>query len=166
MNFQTIRFAENNDTALVMILPSYTATAWYHKRLAPELQEKPLRDVLRESENWVTGEYLTALIRGDRLSPSERQSVIDKYSYYTGLSKTYIDQNNYRIELDKFNKELLRDQRRTTGRLDSRFTGIDKDAGGDNPDNDPSMSAIRPPYTSAFNDYVRRDLKFNSELEY
>src|SRR5207237_1284983 len=96
MNFQTIRFAENNDTALVMILPSYTATAWYHKRLSPELQSKPLRDVLREAENWVTNDYSTALLKADRLSQTERQNVIDKYSYYTGLSKTYIDQNNFR----------------------------------------------------------------------
>ena len=166
MNFQTIRFAEGNDTSLVFILPSYTATAWYHKRLSPQLQARPLRDVLREAENWVTGEYLPALVKSDRLSAAERQSVIDKYSYYTGLSKAFIEQYDFRIELDKFNKELLRDQRRTTGRLDSRFTGIDRTAGGVSPDFDPSMSAIRPPYTAAFNDYVRRELGFKSELEY
>lgn len=166
MNFQTIRFADGNDTALAMIVPSYTATAWYHKRLAPALQNKPLRDVLREAENWVLSEYSSALVKSDRLTAAERQAVIDKYSYYTGLNKTYVDQNDFRIELDQFNKELLRDQRRSTGRLDSRFTGIDKNAGGDSPDMDPSMSAIRPPYTATFNDYVRRELGFKSDLEY
>ena len=70
------------------------------------------------------------------------------------------------MELDEFNKELLRTDRRTTGRLDSRFKGIDRDAGGDNPDMDPSMSAIRTPYTAAFNTYVRKDLNFKSDTEY
>jgi carboxypeptidase C (cathepsin A) len=166
LNFQTIRFAENNDLPLVLILPSYAATAWYHKRLAPELQNKPLRQVLQEAENFAANEYMPALLKIDRISPSEKQNLLDKFSLYTGLSKTFIEQNNFRVELGEFNKELLRNQRRTTGRLDSRFTGIDKDAAGDNPEFDPSMTAIRPPYTAAFNDYVRRDLSFKSDLEY
>jgi len=82
------------------------------------------------------------------------------------LSKDYIERNNFRIELGKFNKELLRSERRTTGRLDSRFKGIDRDAGGENPDSDPSINAIRPPYTAAFNDYVRRDLGYKTDSEY
>jgi carboxypeptidase C (cathepsin A) len=166
MNFQTIRFADNNDMPLVLILPSYTATAWYHKRLAPELQAKPLRDVLREAENFAANEYLPALLRIDKLTAQEKQSLLDKFSLYTGLSKTFIEQNNFRVDLGEFNKELLRSQRRTTGRLDSRFTGIDRDASGSDPDGDPSMSAIRPPYTSTFNDYVRRDLGYKSDTEY
>ncbi|MBO0222777.1 hypothetical protein J0689_26210, partial [Vibrio parahaemolyticus] len=84
----------------------------------------------------------------------------------TGLSKEFVEQNNFRIELGEFNKELLRKQRLTTGRVDSRFTGFDKDAGGDNPDFDPSMTAIRPPYTAVFNSYIRSDLNFKSDLEY
>ncbi|HSU26513.1 MAG TPA: hypothetical protein VLI65_11060, partial [Pyrinomonadaceae bacterium] len=71
-----------------------------------------------------------------------------------------------RIELSKFMKELLRDRRRSIGRLDSRFLGIDRNASGDEPDDDPSMNAIRPPYTAAFNDYVRRDLGYKSDVEY
>jgi carboxypeptidase C (cathepsin A) len=166
LNFQTIRFADNNDMPLALILPSYAATAWYHKRLAPELQNKPLRDVLREAESFAANEYMPALLRIDRLSPAERASLLDKFSRYTGLDKNFIEQNNFRVDLGEFNKELLRNQRRTTGRLDSRFTGIDRDSAGTNPDFDPSMTAIRPPYTATFNDYVRRDLKFNSDLEY
>jgi carboxypeptidase C (cathepsin A) len=166
LNFQTIRFAENNDMPLALILPSYAATAWYHKRLAPELQNKPLRDVLREAESFAANEYMPALLRIDRLSTSERATLLDKFSRYTGLDKNFIEQNNFRIDLGEFNKELLRNQRRTTGRLDSRFTGIDRDSAGTNPDFDPSMTAIRPPYTATFNDYVRRDLKFQSDLEY
>ena len=61
---------------------------------------------------------------------------------------------------------MLRDQKRTTGRLDSRFTGIDSSAAGDGPEFDPSMAAIRPPYTAAFNDYVRRELDFKNDSGY
>jgi carboxypeptidase C (cathepsin A) len=166
MNFQTLRFADNNDLPLVLILPSYATTAWYHKRLPPDLQAKSVADVAREARQFAANEFMPALMRIDSLSPQERAALSDKFSRYTGLSKEYIERNNFRIELGKFNKELLRDQRRTTGRLDSRFLGIDRSASGDDPDNDPSMSAIRPPYTAAFNDYVRRELGYKSDTEY
>lgn len=166
LNFQSIRFADSNDLPLSLIFPSYTATAWYHKRLPADLQSKPLEQVLRESENFVMNEYTPSLLKIDRLSASEKQNLLDKFSRYSGLSKNFIDQNDFRIELSEFMKELLRDQRKVTGRLDSRFTGINKDAAGDNPEFDPSMSAIRSPYTATFNDYVRRELNFKTDLEY
>jgi carboxypeptidase C (cathepsin A) len=109
---------------------------------------------------------MPALMRIDRLSTQEKQNLLEKFSRLTGLNKDFIERNNFRVELGEFNKELLRDRRRTTGRLDSRFLGIDRDAAGNNPDDDPSMSAIRPPYTATFNDYVRRELNFKSDLEY
>lgn len=166
LNFGSIRFADNNDLPLVLILPSYTSTAWYHKRLSPQLQAKPLSDVLREAENFASNEYMPALLRIDKLSATEKSSLSEKFSRYTGLSAKFVEQNNFRIDLGEFLKELLRDQRRSVGRLDSRFTGIDRDAAGNNSDGDPSMNAIRPPYTSVFNDYIRKDLNFKSDLEY
>jgi carboxypeptidase C (cathepsin A) len=166
MNFQTIRFADNNDLPLVLIFPSYTATAWYHKQLSPDLQRKSLAEVLRESENFAANEYAPALLRIDKLSASEKQSLLEKFSNYSGLSREFIEQNNFRVELGEFMKELLRKQRRTTGRLDSRFLGIDRDSGGADAETDPSMNAIRPPYTAVFNDYVRKDLGYKSDVEY
>lgn len=166
LNFQSIRFADNNDLPLVLIFPSYTATAWYHKQLPDDLQSKPLLDVLRESENFATNEYAPAMLKIDRLSAAEKSSLLDKFSRYSGLSRDFVDENNFRVDLGEFNKELLRKQRRTTGRLDSRFLGYDKDSAGDGTDFDPSMTAIRTPYTAVFNDYVRRDLNFKSDLEY
>jgi carboxypeptidase C (cathepsin A) len=166
MNFQTISFADNNDMPLVFIFPSYATTAWYHKRLSQAMQSKPVAQIAQEARSFAANEYMPAMMRIDTLSNADRDALADKYSSFTGLSRQYIENNNFRIELDKFMKELMRDQRRTVGRLDSRFTGIDRDAGGDSAGGDPSMNAIRPPYTSAFNDYVRRDLGFNSDLEY
>lgn len=165
-NFQTIRFAENNDTPLVLILPSYTAAAWYHNKLAPELQAKPLTDVLKEAENFAANEYAPAMLRIDRLTTQEKQRLAARFSSLTGLERRFVEDHNFRVDLGEFNKELLRDRRVTTGRLDSRFTGFDRDSGGDSPDFDPSMTAIRPPYTAAFNDYIRRELKYSSDLEY
>ena len=83
-----------------------------------------------------------------------------------GLSPEYITRSNLRIEIQRFDKELLRDQRRTVGRLDGRFTGIDEDAVGARPEYDPSLAAIVGPFTATFNDYVRGDLKFESDLFY
>lgn len=165
-NFQSIRFAQNNDMPLILILPSYTATAWYHKRLSPELQGQGLQSVLRQAEKFTVEEYAPAMLRLETLSPQQRSDLIAKFSSLTGLSREFVDQNNLRIDLGEFNKELLRDRRMTTGRLDSRFIGFDRDASGNSPEFDPSMTAIRTPYTATFNDYVRRELGYRSDVEY
>ena len=166
MNFQTLRFADNNDLPLVLILPSYATTAWYHRRLSAPMQAKSISQVAKEAEDFAMNDYMPAMMRIDHLTAAERASLLDKFSMFTGLSKDFIERNNFRVDLGEFNKELLRDQRRTTGRLDSRFLGIDRDAASDNPDGDPSINAIRPPYTAAFNSYVRGELGYKSDLEY
>ena len=166
MNFQTLLFAQGNDLPYILILPSYAATAWYHKRLPADLQQQDLRKVLSEVEAWAAGDYTTALGKGDRLTAAERQAVIERLSRYTGLNKSFIDNANLRVDLPHFDKELLRDQRRSVGRLDSRFKGVDASGVSERPDSDPSNNAIRPPYTAAFNGYVRTELGFKSDLEY
>jgi carboxypeptidase C (cathepsin A) len=165
MNFQTARFARGNDLPYVLFLPSYTAIAWYHKRLAPDMQSD-LRKTLDEVERWAATDYTVALAKGDRLTQPERQEVIDRLNRYTGLDKRFIDNSDLRIEIQRFDKELLRDQKRTVGRLDGRFKGLDALAVSETPDFDPSLAAIRPPYTATFNNYVRSELGFKSDLEY
>jgi carboxypeptidase C (cathepsin A) len=166
LNFQTARFTKGNDLPYVLFLPTYTATAWHHKRLPADLQALPLARVLEEVERWSLGEYATALARGDRLSAAERDTIAQALSRFTGLSRAYVEQHDLRIEIQGFCKELLRDQRRTVGRLDSRFQGIDETGAGERPDFDPSMAAIRPPYTAMLNDYVRRELGYKSDVTY
>src|ERR671933_1663325 len=165
MNFQTSRFARGNDLPYMLFLPTYTAIAWYHKKLPADLQTD-LRRTLDEVERWAAGEYTVALAKGDRLTPAERQEVIDRLNRYTGLGKTFLDNSDLRIEIQRFDRELLRDQRRTVGRLDGRFKGLDASNASETPDFDPSLAAIRPPYTAAFNQYVRSELGFRSDLEY
>jgi carboxypeptidase C (cathepsin A) len=166
LNFQTARFTKGNDTPYPLFLPTYTATAWYHRRLPEDLQAKPLSAVLEEVEAYAGGEYGAVLERGDRLPPAERQAAIARLARYTGLRPEFVDDNDLRVPIQRFTKELLRDRKRTVGRLDSRFQGIDVSAASERPDFDPSMAAIRPPYTATFNDYVRRALGYKSDLHY
>src|SRR5947207_13180690 len=101
---------------------------------------------------------------GDALPAPRRSEITQKLARLTGLSPDYIDRTNLRIEIQRFTKELLRSERRTIGRIDARFTGIDRDAAGEHPEFDPSIAAIIGPYSGMFNDYVRTDRNFDSDL--
>lgn len=166
MNFETTSFAQGNDIAYVLFLPSYAATAWYHKKLPPDLQSKPVAEVAAEAEQWASNEYTLALEKGDKLTGAERQDAVAKMARLTGLSPQFVDNANLRVSLNLFRKELLRSERRSIGRLDARFKGYDTNNASDSPDYDPSESAIRPPYTSTFNNYVRQELNYKNDLEY
>ncbi|HET9316014.1 MAG TPA: peptidase S10, partial [Vicinamibacteria bacterium] len=166
LNFQTARFVQGNDLPFVLFLPTYAATAWYHKQLPADLQGMPLKEFLTEVEQWARTDYQEKLAQGDALKAADRKAVVDRLARYTGLDPQYLDNTDLRIEIQRFCKELLRDEKRTVGRLDSRFKGMDLLAASERPDFDPSMAAIRPPYTAMFNDYVRRELGFKSDLTY
>jgi carboxypeptidase C (cathepsin A) len=166
LNFQTARFVVGNDLPYILFLPTYTATAWYHGRLDEDLQTQGLRATLDEMEAFALGEYTLALMKGDRLPEEEKATIRRKLARYTGLTESYVERANLRIEIFRFTKELLRERRRTVGRLDSRFVGIDRDAAGESFEYDPSYSVIQGLYTSTLNDYVRRDLRFESDLPY
>jgi len=165
-NMQTARFAPGNDLPYGLFLPTYAATAWHHGKLAGDLQSRDIRSFLDEVEQWVESTYVPALSLGDRLPEERRTLVLDGLEKYTGLSRSYLDLANLRIHIQGFCKELLRDRRITVGRLDSRFTGTDRSGVSEYPDFDPSMAAIRPPFTTVINDYIRRELGYESDVEY
>jgi carboxypeptidase C (cathepsin A) len=166
MNFETTDFASGNDLPYVMFLPSYAATAWYHKKLPGDLLSKSVQQVVSEVEQWAANDYTLALEKGDRLTSPERQDTIAKLARYTGLSSQFIDNANLRVSLNFFRKELLRDEKRSIGRLDARFKGYDSSFVTAGPDFDASEAAIRPPYTSTFNNYVRSELGYKTDVEY
>jgi len=166
LNFATLEFDQGNDLPYILFLPTYTATAWYHHRLPEDLQSKDLSAVLDEVEAFALGDYALGLMRGASLPSEARALLVEKLARYTGLSKEYIRRTNLRIEIFRFVKELLRDERMTVGRLDSRFLGRDRDAAGERFEFDPSMNNITGPYTAMFNHYVRTELKFESDLPY
>ena len=165
LNFQTARFDRGNDLPYILFLPTYTATAWYHRRLAPELQAD-LGRTLAEVEEFALGEYALALHRGDALPPDEAERIAAKVARYTGLAPDYVDRTNLRVEIQRFCKELRRDEARTVGRLDSRFTGTDFDSAGEENEFDPSYAAIQGPFTAMQNHYLRSELGFESDLPY
>jgi carboxypeptidase C (cathepsin A) len=165
LNFQGLQWTKGNDLPAIVYLPTYTAAAWYHKKLPPDLQ-KSLKGALAEAEEYAVHGYAQALAKGDTLSAAERQAVIAKLARLTGLDRRFIDQNDLRIENNRFCKELLRDEKRTIGRLDGRFKGWDAPGAGERPEFDPSMAAIRPPYTATFADYVRRELGYKTDATY
>ena len=166
LNFQTLEFEPGNDVPYPLFLPTYAATAWYHKRLPPDLQQLPLRDVLSQTEAFASAEYILALARGDTASQSDTERVANQLSRFTGLDAGYIQQENLREPIERFANDLLKDQNRSVGRYDSRFTGIRLHPGTDAEDFDPSDEAVNGPFTAAFNDYVRRELKFETDLPY
>jgi carboxypeptidase C (cathepsin A) len=166
LDFQALRFDHANDVPPVIFLPTYAATAWYHKRLPSDLQKKPLRKLLDEVEAFASTEYAAALFQGAKLPPKDRKAIVAKLARYTGLSADYIERTDLRIEIFRFCKELLRDEGRTVGRLDSRFTGRDRDSAGEHFEFDPAMVEIYGAYAAAMNDYVRTDLRFEADLPY
>jgi carboxypeptidase C (cathepsin A) len=166
LNFETAEFNPGNDLPCILYLPTYTAIAWYHKKLSPDLQSQDVAQVIDESRKFAAGEYADALMQGDALPAAKRTEIAQKVARLTGLSPEYVDRTDLRVEIQRFTKELLRSERRTVGRIDGRFTGIDHDAAGEEPEYDPSISAIMGPYAGMLNDYVRNDLKFDSDLPY
>ncbi len=166
LSYQTVSFAPSNDIGYALHLPTYTATAWYHKKLPADLQ-KDLKKALKESEDYALNGYLPALAKGDRLTAVERRAAVDKLARLTGLDPKVIDENELRVTLGRYQSELLRDKKMIAGRLDGRLTGAAQMASPAGfAEYDPSNSAIRPPYTSAFGNYVHSELGFKTDSMY
>lgn len=165
LNFGTNDYYVGNDLPRALYLPSYTAAAWYHKKLAPALQAD-FKKAIEESKTFALGDYATGLLKGGWLSDAEKEKLAEKMSYYTGLSKAYCLQANLRVEENRFYKELRRTDGLTIGRLDARFTGRDLDDAGEFVSFDPSFTNIDGPFTSAINDYFEQELNFKEEKAY
>ncbi|MBK8619790.1 MAG: peptidase S10 [Anaerolineales bacterium] len=163
LDFTTIDFNLNNDLPYILFLPAYAATAWYHGKLN---FKAPLQTVLKEAEEFAKGEYAIALLKGASLAPEDRASVVEKLSRYTGISQEFIQRSDLRILDQHYFKELLRERGKTVGRLDSRYTGIDRLGVTATPEYDPLFAQVSGPYTAAFNDYIRTELKFEVDTPY
>lgn len=163
LNFQTFSFGPGNDLPFIMFIPTFAATASYHKKLPPH-SEGDLQMFLKEVERWALNEYIVALARGDTLPDSETNKIVDKLSRYTGLPHNYIKNKRFRVTRSDFRSELLRAENRTVGILDSRFTILapsDKDFF-----DDPDIVATIGPYVAALTHYLRNDLKYENDLPY
>jgi carboxypeptidase C (cathepsin A) len=162
LDFQSIEFSGGNDEPYLAYLPTYAAIAHYHGKLG----DAALRDVLADAQGYAADEYRRVLAAGSRLSPAERSAAVARVAALTGLSEDYVDRVNLRPEHVRFLTELMRDQRRTVGRIDGRFLGWDTDYGRETWSTDPSIDAITGPYTAALNHYVRSELGYENDLPY
>lgn len=163
LNFQTLEFRKGNDLAYPLFLPTYTATAHYHGMV------KGRKDVLlKQVRDFALGDYWLALAQGSNLKPKKRAEIRRKLSALTGLSESWLDGCDLRINIHDFCKELLRSKQEVVGRLDSRIKGLEDTQRNSEQrgETDPSMDILMPPYVSLFLDYVRRDLKWETDLEY
>lgn len=168
LDFQTLmmgRGESSNDTPYPLYLPTYTAAAWYHKKLAPKLQEN-LFQALKDAEAFALNEYVAALFKGDLLKPEEKKRVVEKVAYFTGLSPEFVDNFNCRVDLFHFSKELLRTEGKILGRFDARFLGMSRDKNSEYAEYDPSFNGILGDFTATFNAYVRRELKWEKDEHY
>jgi Carboxypeptidase C (cathepsin A) len=152
------------DQGYVLALPTYAATAWYHKKL--ENPPADLPGLLSRVEGFAQGEYAQALAEGSLLSPDREKAVAEKLHRYTGLPTAYWIKADLRVDGGQFEHELLNKNDQTTGRLDTRFAGPSMDPLGESSEYDPQAAAIASAYVSSFNDYVRRTLHFGEHRHY
>ena len=164
LDLSTISFNPGDDRPYVFYLPSYAATAWFHKLLKDRPDD--LDKFLAEARVFAEGEYSTALMKGSRLSASERADIAKKMARYTGLSEDYLTKADLRVNLPQFMAELQRSRGLTTGRLDSRFVGQTYDLLTEEAEYDPQSALVSSAFASVFNAYVRGDLNFSQERQY
>ena len=166
LNFQTLDFSAGNDLAYILYLPSYTATAWFHKKLPADLQRGSLSDAVAAAEAFAQGEYGSALFKGSSLSADERRKAVEQYARLTGLPTNYVSRADLRVPLGRFASELLASEARVVGRYDSRYKGYVRDRLANRMEQDPSYEAVASAFASTFNDYVRTELKYETDLPY
>jgi carboxypeptidase C (cathepsin A) len=162
LDLGTLQFSEGNDLPYSLYVPTYAAIAHYHGRHG----ERPLDDVLADAEDFAAKDLPWALARGARLSTRDRAEAVATLASLTGLSESYVDRVNLRIEHVRFFTELLRDRGLTVGRMDGRFTTWEPDGGREHMSDDPSISRVIGAYSAAFNHYVRAELGYENDLPY
>ena len=165
LDFATLREGPGNDLPSLVFLPTYTATAHYHKKLPSDLQANLAR-ALAESREFASKDYLVALQRGQSLTAAERGTIATKLARLTGLPKQFIEDNDLQVNTSQFREYLLRDEGLIIGRYDARITGRDADKGSSVPRFDPSYAVAYGPFSAAMNSYLREELKFQNDLPY
>jgi carboxypeptidase C (cathepsin A) len=156
----------NGPVDQALMLPYYSATAWYHKKLPADLQQKDLTAMLPEVEDFTVNQLIPALTKGNNLSDGDKKQIASKMSRYSGLSESAILDHNLDIAPSFFWKELLRDKGYTVGRLDSRYKGIDRQGAGEGPDYNAELTSWLHSFTPAINIYLREELNYRTDLKY
>lgn len=152
------------DTVYISNLPSYAAAAWYFDKIPNKPAE--LATWVEQAREFASGPYAQALFAGHNLPAAQLDAVAKEVSRLTGLSVEYVKEANLRISPTRFRKEVLREDRKTLGRYDMRFEGVDADAAGEAPSYDASDTGVMGAYIAALHDYLERELKYESTDAY
>jgi len=147
-------------------LPYFAAAAWYHNKLEPALQNKDLTELLPEVEDFTINTLIPALAKGGFIGETEKRDVLTQMARYSGLSEASIAQNNLDVSTAFFWKDLLREEGKTLGRLDSRYLGIDAKQSGDSPDYWAELTSWLHSFTPAINYYLREELNYKTDIKY
>src|SRR5438477_3778020 len=164
LDLSSLTFAPGDDRPFIFYLPSYAATAWYHKLLKDRPADLP--GFVEEARKYAQGDYASALFKGGQLSAGEKAAVAKKVSYLTGLSEDYLIKADLRVNLSQFRAELQRSSRLTTGRIDARFTGYTYDLLEENAQGDPEGPAVGGAFTALINSYNHDELRFGKDKVY
>jgi carboxypeptidase C (cathepsin A) len=162
VDFQTLEWNKSNDLPYFLLVPTFNMIAGYHHKLPADLSQD-MAKTREEVVRWSMNDYALALAKGDALTPEEHRKIVEQLARHIGLRPEVIEAHNLRIDVPTFTHELLLDQKLVTGRLDGRFTSPSPDG---ERFYDPTGSAILPPYTSAFNNYLRTELNYQIDMPY
>ena len=152
------------DQGYYLALPSFAATAWFHKRVPNAPAD--LQTFLHEVEGFSTGEYAAALMQGSDLSADRMQAVAVKLASYTGIPAATWVKANLRITGGQFSSLLQGDSSITTGRLDSRYAGPALQPLKNEAEYDPFFNAIGATFLAGMNQYTRTELHYGEDLTY
>jgi len=166
LNWQTINITDEyigNDLPCALSLPSFAATAWFFKKAGGSA---PLDQFLAQVEQFASGDYTLALMKGSELDDKQRNSIAEKLSSYTGLTKEYILCADLRPDMLSFAKQILKSEQKVVSVYDARIEGIDLNPCDSMPSYDPSLDLLTCAFSSSFNDYVKTELGWDKDTEY
>ncbi|MFN3758030.1 MAG: S10 family peptidase [Algoriphagus aquaeductus] len=163
-DLRTLFFAPNEDLPYVVYLPTIAATSWYHQKVADRGPDLPT--FVQRVREFTENEYDPALFKGNRISASEKTAIAKKLEGFTGIAAEVWERADLKLTANEYYQELLRDERMTVGRLDSRYKGINIDPMSMSAFTDPQSDAISPAYTMGFLDYYHGSLGVSKDLLY
>jgi carboxypeptidase C (cathepsin A) len=165
-DLRTLTFPPNDDLPYLVHFPTYAATAHYHQRLSSEMQDLSVEQFLDVVRAFTENEYMPALFKGTAITEEEKWAIAEKMEALAGVSKEYWWRGGLKVKAGEFFNELMRDEGKTIGRLDSRFMGINENPMNQFASTDPQSDAISPAYTIGFLNYLHEDLGVSKELNY
>ena len=162
-DIRSLSFPVGEDLSYIVHFPTYAATAWYHDKVK---KTGDLDQFIEEIRVFTRDVYTPALFKGDQLTLEEKTAVAAKLEAYSGVPADRWMLADLRIKNNEFFQEMMRDEGKTVGRLDSRFIGINQDPYSQFADHDPQSYAISPAYIAGFLHYLHHDLGVDKDLVY